>query len=363
MNTFPVSNKDFFENYAEAVLITDKENTPLYGNPSFTKLTGFSADNLILFKTNSFLNPVENILERLQKAFRWETDLTKHDGTVLTVSSTVSKIILPDQSEGRVYTINSAHASPAQLLLKETETLLSEVKSELAETEKKMVKTNEEMDQLTYVVSHDMQEPLRMIVSYIQLMQKSIDQGKGEQVKEFMKFVTDGAERMQSLIADLLQLSRVNRKGDLFTKSDLNEIVSIALTHLASQIRTNGVDVTVDKLPIVNGDPSQIVRLFQNLLDNAIKFTDPERKPEILISVTDQKTDYLFSIKDNGIGIEKKYFDRIFVIFQRLHSRSEYEGTGVGLAVCKKIVERHGGTIWIDSEVGKGSTFYFTIKK
>lgn len=363
MNTSPLINKDFFENYAEAILITDKDNTPVYGNPSFTKLTGFNADNLNLFKTNSFFQEADNVVERLQKAIRWKTGLTKQDGTVLMVSSTVSKIILPDQSEGRAYTIYNADEFQTQTLLKESERLLSKVKKELDETERKMVKTNEELDQLTYVVSHDMQEPLRMIVSYIQLIEKNINQGNGTQVKEFMKFVTDGAERMQSLIADLLQLSRVNRKGDLFTESDLNDIVSIATAHLTNQISTNDVDITVGDLPVITGDPSQLLRLFQNLLDNAIKFRAPGRKPEILISVTEQNTDYLFSVKDNGIGIEKKYFDRIFVIFQRLHSRSEYEGTGVGLAVCKKIVERHGGTIWLDSEADKGSTFYFTLKK
>jgi light-regulated signal transduction histidine kinase (bacteriophytochrome) len=178
-----------------------------------------------------------------------------------------------------------------------------------------------------------------------------------------MNYVLDGTSRMQALINDLLQFSRVNRKGNPFKEVDLNEVLKIAITHLTARIEENRARVIVDKMPRLKGDNFQLIRLFQNLIDNAIKFKRTETEPEIKISVEERGNEFVFSVADNGIGIEDKFYNRIFVIFQRLHTRDEYEGTGIGLAVCKKIVERHGGEIWVKSEEGKGSTFYFTIKK
>jgi PAS domain S-box-containing protein len=237
------------------------------------------------------------------------------------------------------------------------------VKSELATQTKELRRSNEELEQFAYVASHDLQEPLRMILSYMQLIQKNIEKGDTQRVDEFMNYVMDGTGRMQALINDLLQFSRVNRKGNPFTKVDLNETLKIAISHLTARIHENSATVTYEKMPLVMGDSFQLIRLFQNLIDNAIKFKAPERKPEIKVSVEDTENDYKFAVRDNGIGIEDKFYNRIFVIFQRLHTRAEYEGTGIGLAVCKKIVERHGGEMWVESEKGKGSTFYFTVKK
>jgi light-regulated signal transduction histidine kinase (bacteriophytochrome) len=237
------------------------------------------------------------------------------------------------------------------------------VQIELASQAKELMRSNEELEQFAYVASHDLQEPLRMIISYVQLIQKNIEQGNVARVSEFMNYVLDGTSRMQALINDLLQFSRVNRKGNPFKEVDLNEVLKIAITHLTARIEENRARVIVDKMPRLKGDNFQLIRLFQNLIDNAIKFKRTETEPEIKISVEERGNEFVFSVADNGIGIEDKFYNRIFVIFQRLHTRDEYEGTGIGLAVCKKIVERHGGEIWVKSEEGKGSTFYFTIKK
>lgn len=234
---------------------------------------------------------------------------------------------------------------------------------ELDNQTKELKRSNEELEQFAYVASHDMQEPLRMIGSYIHLVEKNLHSGNIKDVDEFMKYVTDGVNRMQALINDLLHYSRVNRKGSSFAKVNVNEVVKIAVTHLTKRIEENQAIVTCDLLPEVSGDYSQLTRLFQNFIDNAIKFKAADRKPVIHISVKEVGENYEFAVSDNGIGIDDKFHNRIFVIFQRLHTRTEYEGTGIGLAVCKKIVERHGGEIRVESEVDKGTTFYFTIKK
>ncbi len=237
------------------------------------------------------------------------------------------------------------------------------VQNELSNYANELKRSNEELEQFAYVASHDMQEPLRMIASYIQLIQRGLESGRTEGLTEFMGFVLDGTSRMQALISDLLQFSRVSRKGNPFSVVDMNETTRIAIGHLQQKIKENSATVTFGTMPVVFGDSFQLIRLLQNLTDNAIKFKHPERKPEINISVEERDFDWLFTVRDNGIGIENKFYNRIFVIFQRLHTRNEYEGTGIGLAVCKKIVERHGGEIWVESEEGKGSTFFFTIKK
>lgn len=240
---------------------------------------------------------------------------------------------------------------------------MKEAKQELDAQTKELKRSNEELEEFAYVASHDMQEPLRLISSYVQLMQRNIHTGNLEEGNVFMKYITESVSRMQSLINDLLQYSRVNRKGSEFSPVDLNEVLSVAVTYLTQRIQENEATVTYDFMPEVNGDQSQLIRLFQNFIDNAIKFKAPERKPIIHISVSEKEKKYEFAISDNGIGIDRKFHNRIFVIFQRLHTRSEFEGTGIGLSVCKKIVERHGGEISVDSEVGKGTTFYFTLKK
>lgn len=229
-------------------------------------------------------------------------------------------------------------------------------------TTEKLKQSNAELEQFAYVASHDLQEPLRMVASYVQLLQRRYKGKLDSDADEFIGYAVDGANRMHNLIDDLLTYSRVNRLGKPFEPTDLQSTVQVVLQNLHASISDNKAVVIYDKLPVVAADSGQMVQLFQNLIGNAIKFhgQDP---PQVNILVKDQDSDFLFVVKDNGIGIDPQYLDRLFKIFQRLHTKEEYPGSGIGLVICKKIVERHGGRIWLEPQVGKGSTVYFTLKK
>ncbi len=222
-------------------------------------------------------------------------------------------------------------------------------------------RSNEEFQQFTYVTSHDLQEPLRTIASFTQLLSKRYKNKIDEDSDEFMDFIVDASTRMQGMIKDLLQYSRVVSKGKVFKPTNTEEIAEYTISSLKTLIEDNEAEITYDKLPKVNADSGQVLRLFQNLVENGIKFRQYAVQPKIHISCQENEKEYVFSVADNGIGIEEQYFDRIFTIFQRLHTKEEYEGSGIGLSVAKRIVERHGGRIWVESEPGVGSTFYFTI--
>ena len=226
----------------------------------------------------------------------------------------------------------------------------------------KLQQSNAELEQFAYVASHDLQEPLRMVASYVQLIERRYKGKLDSDADEFIGYAVDGANRMRGLIDDLLTYSRVARLGKPFELTYLESTLEIVLLNLKTSIAENEAVVTHDKLPTVMADGGQLVQLFQNLIGNGIKFHG-EEAPHVHISAQVRDTDYLFSVRDNGIGIAPEYYDRLFKIFQRLHTREEYPGSGIGLAVCKRIVERHGGRIWIESQVGKGSTIYFTLSK
>jgi len=221
-------------------------------------------------------------------------------------------------------------------------------------------RSNQELEQFAYVASHDLQEPLRMITSYTNLLARRYAPQLDSDASEFMNFAIDGAKRMQVLINDLLTYSRVGTKGKALVTIDTDSVLEKTLTVLQVAIAETGAEVTHDKLPPIQGDDVQIGQLLQNLIGNALKYRN-ENAPRVHISCREEGENWLFSVQDNGIGIDPKFADKIFVIFQRLHTKEAYPGTGIGLAVCKKIVERHGGTIWVKSEPGAGSTFYFTV--
>jgi PAS domain S-box-containing protein len=222
-------------------------------------------------------------------------------------------------------------------------------------------RSNEELEQFAYIASHDLQEPLRMVASYTQLLSRRYTGKLDADADEFIAFAVDGASRMQSLIQDLLTYSRVATKGRDLLQTSSQEALQHALTNLRGAIEKSGALVTHDSLPTVLADETQLVQLFQNLVGNAIKYQNPG-VPRVHVSAArNGGKKWVFSVKDNGLGIEPQYFDKIFGMFQRLHRRDQFEGTGIGLAICKKIVERHGGHILLESRLGHGSTFRFAL--
>jgi PAS domain S-box-containing protein len=465
--------KNFFNEYAEAVLIISGKGAPLFANTAFANFTGYDFSDLSVSPFTTWVSHAD--FARLKPGTSINAYLTKKDGNIIKAKISLSKITVQNEPQVLVYTFNDnsypaalldlskvgganfitlAEASPAMIWMADAAnqcfyfnkawleftgafpeeeygqgwmkhvhpedmhvllnldpvmtrkegfsceyrlmrydglyrnifaigtphfdtsggfngymsncldiTEMKQAQHDLITLNKEFKRSNEELEQFAYVASHDLQEPLRMISAYVQLIDKNISRREYNDIGEFMRYVLEGVARMQALISDLLQLSRVNRKGKPFTRVDLDEVVKIATGHLTAKIAENTAVLTIPKMPFVTGDSFQLIRLFQNLVDNAVKFHAPDRKPEIEISVEDNDDHYLFAVKDNGIGIDDKFHNRIFVIFQRLHARSEYEGTGIGLAVCKKIVERHGGEIRVESKPGEGSTFYFTLNK
>lgn len=199
-----------------------------------------------------------------------------------------------------------------------------------------------------------------MVASYTQLLARRYRDKLDADADEFILYAVEGATRMQTLISDLLSFSRVGTKGKPFARVDMERVLERALNNLRLAVDEGGADITHDPLPTISGDEGQLIQILQNFVGNALKFRG-ESAPRVHVGAERRDDEWVFSVKDNGIGIEPQFFERIFVIFQRLHRRAEYAGTGIGLALCKKIVERHKGRIWVESEPGKGSTFFFTI--
>ena|GEM_PF-739354 len=237
---------------------------------------------------------------------------------------------------------------------------LIQKQDELNDLIKKLGISNQELEQFAYVASHDLREPLRMITSFLQLLElRYKDQLDGD-ANEFIGFAVDGAKRLDTMIIDLLEYSRLANKEMSYTDVNIENVIEKVIGNLSFLIEENSAQITYDSVPIVRADEDQMVRLIQNLIENAIKYRR-EETPQIYISAEKQNGNFVFSVKDNGIGIDPQYLDRIFTIFKRLHTHEEYEGTGIGLTIAQRIVHQHGGEIWAESESDKGSTFHFTI--
>jgi PAS domain S-box-containing protein len=234
--------------------------------------------------------------------------------------------------------------------------------AELKQKSEELMHANKELEQFVYVASHDLQEPLRTISNFAGLFEQDYSDKLDEDTNQYLSFIVKAAARMQNLIKDLLDFSRIGRKIT-FVNVDCNKILLEIIAEMGSSITESSAKINYSNLPILKGNETELKQLFQNLISNAIKFRKKDVSPVIDISSQEKETEYLFAIKDNGIGFEEEYKDKIFIIFQRLHNAEEYPGTGIGLATCKKIVTQHNGRIWVESKLGEGSTFYFTISK
>jgi PAS domain S-box-containing protein len=319
-------------------------------NSAFSSMLGFDRQELIdrqglLVFAPEHRNAIAELIAR-DYAEPYESVMITKDGTQLPVEI-VGKTMYSGDRKLRVVAVRDISER-------------KKAEARMRRTMEDLERSNRELEQFAYVASHDLQEPLRMVSSYTQLLARRYGDQLDQDAHEFIGYAVDGAERMQHLINDLLAYSRVGTRGKPFQETDCVRVLDRAINNLQLLIDDTGSEIAHDRLPAVVADESQMTELFQNLLTNAIKFHG-QAPPRVHVGAQRQDTGWLFSVSDNGIGIDPEYHDRIFVIFQRLHARDEYPGTGIGLAICKRIVERHGGRIWVESQLGEGSTFYFTI--
>jgi PAS domain S-box-containing protein len=345
----------------DAIVMMDDQGNIIYWNPTAEETFGYSFKEITGKELHRLLAPQryhEAYLKGLSK-FRQsgqgeavgktlELEAVRKDGTEFPIEISLSAI----QIKGRWQAVGIVRDITER---KQVEIKLKQTLSELE-------RSNSELQHFAYVASHDLQEPLRMVVSYVQLLQRRYHGKLDSDADEFIAYAVDGTIRMQGLINDLLTYSRVGTRGRAFEPTECQAVLDRALSNLQMAIQESGAKITADPLPTVTADGSQLGQLFQNLIGNAIKFHSDEPS-RVHISVQDRSDEWLFSIRDNGIGIAADSSGRIFEVFKRLHTRKEYPGTGIGLAICRKIVKRHGGDIWVESEPGQGSTFYFTIPK
>ncbi len=341
---------------ANAIVITGRDGAIEWVNPAFTKLTGYSTAEAI------GKNP------RVLKSGMHDKAFYKEMWTTILNGRVWHGEVVNKRKDGSLYTeemtitpfSNQEGAITHFVAIKQDVTSRKQAEEALKKSSDELAGSNLELQQFAYVASHDLQEPLRAVAGYLSLVEERYRDKVDEQGRLHIAGAIQGAERMHALINDLLELSRVGTRANLIKPADMNIVLKTALDNLSHRINTSGAKVTHDALPMLNVDSNQMVLLFQNLISNAIKFQS-DQPPQIHISAKSNAGQWEFSVRDNGIGIEPKHYERIFQIFQRLHTRKEYPGTGIGLAICKKIVERHGGRIWVESMPGKGSTFYFTI--
>ncbi len=351
-------SEERFRTIAEAmpvplIIVRESDGMILYANTKFALYQGFAVDELmgkIVYQLFPSSQNIQILLSKLQTegaVHEFEMMSRKNsDGSLIWSSATIEFIAF--------------NGAPAFFGAFHDITARKQAEDALAHKAEELTRSNAELERFAYIASHDLQEPLRMVSSYVQLLAQRYQDQLDADADEFIAYAVDGTRRMQVLINDLLTYSRVATKGKAFECVDCGSVFQNVLVWLEITIEESKATITQDPLPSVLADEVQLFQLFQNLLGNAIKFRG-EHPPVIHFGVKRQGNEWLFSVKDNGIGVEAQFAERIFIIFQRLHNKVDYPGTGIGLALCKRIVERHGGSIWVESQLGQGATFYFTL--
>ena len=324
-------------------------------NHSTEAVTGYSRDELIGTDFSDYFTEPEKARKGYQqvfqdeKVFNYALEIKHKKGHVTPVLYNAS--VYRDEAAGVIGVFAAARDITER----------KQAEEKLKETIEELERSNDELQQFAYITSHDLQEPLRTIASYTQLIERRYKDKLDSDADDFIEFIVEAAVRMKDMIQGLLYYSRVGTRGGELMSTNTEKLLEIVISNLNAAIEENEVTITHDDLPVVVADEGQLVQLFQNIISNAIKFRKDDEYPRIHISAHKNANEYVFSVADNGIGIESQYFSRIFEVFKRLHTRVEYEGTGIGLSISKRIIERHNGRMWVESEFGEGATFYFTI--
>ena len=347
--------KAFLGNAAAIVMIRIKDGVVLDVNDTWVALNGFgrdevighSAESLHIWPTDEAAKPFVQELEEQGSLRGWEQEFRKKSGEIFVAQLSAQVLTVQDEKVILWTLVDVTDRKQAEEALRKTA--------------QELERSNTDLAAFAYVASHDLQEPLRMVNGFLGLLRERYEGQLDDKAQEYISIAVDGATRMSALIKDLLEYSRVGANGKEPVPVDLAGVADYARANLKATIEESDAVITVDSLPTVMADVGQMRQLFQNLLGNALKFRVPGRRPEVHIGATQRGGEWLFEVTDNGIGIDPKQADRLFGLFQRLNTRDKYSGTGIGLAICKKIVERSGGRIWVESELGKGATFYFTL--
>jgi PAS domain S-box-containing protein len=348
-----------FELAASGVAHVSLEGRLTRVNRRLTEILGYSEAELIGRSVKEISHPDDRDVTDAQRALirageresvRFEKRYIRKGGELVWVSLGVALVR------------NAAGTPEYEIAMFDDVTERKHAETALREAHEELKRSNAELEQFAYVASHDLQEPLRMVSSYTQLLGRRYGEKFDADAKEFMSYIVDGATRMKQLIEDLLAYSRVGTKHKDFKAVGLERSVRRAITNLKAAIDEAGASVTHDPMPTLPADEVQMAQLFQNLMGNALKFRSSS-VPRIHVAVSEKDSEWEIAVRDNGIGIEPQYFERIFMVFQRLHNKGEYPGTGIGLAIVKKVVERHGGHIRVESKLGEGSAFIFTLPK
>ncbi|CAN5399981.1 hypothetical protein BH09BAC5_BH09BAC5_01910 [soil metagenome] len=349
----------------EAIVSKDLNGIVTSWNAGAEKIFGWQSSEMI-GKSISTIIPeslkfeegeIQEKIKAGENIEHYETRRLRKDGKEISISLNVSPL---KNTEGKL--IGASKICRDITSLKNANEKISGLTARLEKRAGDLLASNQELERFAYIASHDLQEPLRMVTSFLQLLRKKYDNQLDATANQYIDFAVDGADRMKILIRDLLEYSQIGVNKQDFISVDLNQTIEEVKRLFSDRLNSTNAQFVCGKLPVVEGNKPQFTQLFQNLISNALKYRS-EQSPKIEIGCIDRKKDWEFFVSDNGIGIDPKFNKKIFIVFQRLHNRSEYAGTGIGLSICKKIIDCHGGRMWVESELGKGSSFRFTIPK